>query len=219
MENASVYPDGQMGGNKYTLVDSYGNLICTVVQGNQEQKGILELIKHGEKLYDAKAEGTSLKEKLEEHYFRPLWKLSEYHKKDLVFDYEDAPIEGAVFEIYAAEDIYTQELDKEKLSEYGVSLDDYLVWHKNDKVGTITTDQTGYGYLADLYIGSYYIREVTAGDGFVLNDEIQYFEITPQEQKVNFEWVSSDYKNRRQKVCLEVTKKDVETGEKLAGAV
>lgn len=219
VENASVYPDGQMGGNKYTLVDSYGNLICTVVQGNQEQKGILELIKHGEKLYDAKAEGTSLKEKLEEHYFRPLWKLSEYHKKDLVFDYEDAPIEGAVFEIYAAEDIYTQELDKEKLSEYGVSLDDYLVWHENDKVGTITTDQTGYGYLADLYIGSYYIREVTAGDGFVLNDEIQYFEITPQEQKVNFEWVSSDYENRRQKVRLEVNKEDVETGEPLAGAV
>ena len=219
VENASVYPDGQMGGNKYTLVDSYGNLICTVVQGNQEQKGILELIKHGEKLYDAKAEGTSLKEKLEENYFRPTWKLPEYHKNDLIFDYQDAPIEGAVFEIYAAEDIYTQELDKEKLSEYGVLPDDYLVWHKDDKVGTITTDQTGYGYLADLYIGSYYIREVTAGEGFVLNDEIQYFAITPQEQKVNFAWVSSDYENRRQKVRLEVTKKDVETGEKLAGAV
>ena len=219
VDNDSVYPDGQMGGNKYTLTDSYGNLICTVVQGNQEQKGILELIKHGEKFYDAAEEGASLQEKLDEHYFRPVWELPEYHKKDLIFDYEDAPIEGAVFEIYAAEDIYTQELDKEKLSEYGVPLEDYLVWHKDDKVGTITTDQTGYAYLADLYIGSYYIREVTAGDGFVLNDEIQYFEITPQEQEVNFEWVSSDYENRRQKVRLEVSKEDVETGESLAGAV
>ena len=43
IDNATVYPDGQMGNNRYTLMDQYGNLICTVCQDNQEKKGILEL--------------------------------------------------------------------------------------------------------------------------------------------------------------------------------
>ena len=92
-----------------------------------------------------------------------------------------------------------------------VDTDAYLVWHQDEKIATLTTDRTGYAYLADLYIGSYYIREVTAGDGFVLNPEVQYFSITPQEQTVNFEWVSSDYVNARQKIRMGVEKTDVET--------
>lgn len=99
------------------------------------------------------------------------------------------------------------------MEEYGVDTDAYLVWHQDEKIATLTTDRTGYAYLADLYIGSYYIREVTAGDGFVLNPEVQYFSITPQEQTVNFEWVSSDYVNARQKIRMGVEKTDVETKE------
>lgn len=220
IDNVTVYPDGQMGNNRYTLTDQYGNLICTVCQDNQEQKGILELIKHGEKLYGASdREGTPLKDKISASYFRQIWNAAEYEVRDQVFEYQDAPIEGAVFEVYAAEDIYTQELDRSLLAEYGVDTDAYLVWHQDEKIATLTTDWTGYAYLSDLYIGSYYIREVTAGDGFMLNPEVQYFSITPQEQTVNFEWVSSDYVNQRQKIRLEVEKKDVETKESLAGAV
>ena len=220
IDNATVYPDGQMGNNRYTLMDQYGNLICTVCQDNQEQKGILELIKHGEKLYGASdREGTALKEKISTSHFRRIWNAAEYEVRDQVFEYQDAPIEGAVFEVYAAEDIYTQELDRRLLEEYGVDTDAYLVWHQDEKIATLTTDRTGYAYLADLYIGSYYIREVTAGDGFVLNPEVQYFSITPQEQTVNFEWVSSDYVNARQKIRMGVEKTDVETKEPLAGAV
>ena len=219
IDNNSVYPNGQMGENKYTLVDSYGNLICTVFQDNKEQKGILELIKHGEKLYDADDTGIALNEKIDPDDFRFIMNEPEYHAQDYVFDYQDAPIEGAVFDIYAAEDIYTQEIDDTMLDEYGVDVSEYLVWEKDEKVATITTDKTGYAYLSGLYIGKYYIQEVTAGDGFVLNPEIQEFEITPQDQTVNFEWVSSDYENQRQKIALEVHKEDVEAGEPLSGAI
>ena len=127
IDNATVYPDGQMGNNRYTLMDQYGNLICTVCQDNQEQKGILELIKHGEKLYGASdREGTALKEKISTSHFRRIWNAAEYEVRDQVFEYQDAPIEGAVFEVYAAEDIYTQELDHRLLEEYGVDTDAYL---------------------------------------------------------------------------------------------
>ena len=40
IDNASVYPDGQLGEHKYTLEDSHGNLVCTVIQDNKEQKGV-----------------------------------------------------------------------------------------------------------------------------------------------------------------------------------
>ena len=219
IDNASVYPDGQLGEHKYTLEDSHGNLVCTVIQDNKEQKGVLELVKHGEKLYGAESAGASLEEKLDPEEFRFLMNTPEYRAQDYVFDYRDAPIEGAVFAVYAAEDIYTQQLDASRLPEYGVDTARYLVWEKDEKVASITTDKTGYAYLAGLYIGKYYIREVTAGDGFALNQEIQEFEITPQEQTVNFQWISSDYENQRQKIALEIRKEDVETGEPLAGAV
>ncbi len=219
LDNNSVYPDGQMGEHKYTLVDSYGNITCTVFQDNQEQKGVLELIKYGEQLYDAKDSGTSLKEKLDDSYFRRIWREDPYDAKDYIFEYQDAPVAGAVFEVYAAENIYTQELDKDLLEEYGVDVSDYLVWRKDQKVAEITTDSTGYAYLADLYIGRYYIKETVAGEGFVRNPEIQEFEITPQDQKVSLTWVSSIWKNERQKIALETVKQDVESGEPLEGAV
>lgn len=219
IDNQSVYPNGQMGENRYTLEDSHGNLVCTVFQDNKEQKGILELVKHGEKLYGAEDTGPSLKEKLNPEEFRFIMGTPEYSAGDYVFDYRDAPIEGAVFDIYAAEDIYTQELDAALLHDYGVDVSRYLVWEKDEKVASITTDKTGYAYLSGLYIGKYYIREVTAGDGFALNQEIKEFAVTKQDQSVNFQWIGSDYENQRQKIDLKIRKENVESGEPLSGAV
>lgn len=196
LDNASVYPEGQMGEHKYLMTDSYDNLVCTVYQENQEQKGILELIKYGEKLYNAHSEGG-----------------------DYWFEYQDAPVERAVFEVYAAEDIYTQELDKALLNEYRVNLSDYLVYKKDQKVATLTTDRTGYAYLSDLYIGKYTIREVYAGEGFVQNTQVQTFEITAQEDHVNFIWAQSLYENQRQKIDLQIQKEDADDGSRLQGAV
>lgn len=196
VDNSSVYPEGQMGERKYMLTDSYGNLVCTVFQDNQEQKGILELIKYGEKLYGVERSG-----------------------EDYRFVYQDAPVEGAVFEVYAAEDIYTQELDTARLAEYGVSTDDYRVYAKDQKVAALTTDRTGYAYLADLYIGKYYIRETYSGEGFVRNPKIQHFEITAQDEHVSFEWVQSLYENQRQKINLQIQKEDADNGTGLKGAV
>ena len=69
INNGAVYPDGQMGTNKYALKDQYGNLIVTVLQENQEQKGIIEIYKHGEQLSAAEAAGKTIKEKLPQGAF------------------------------------------------------------------------------------------------------------------------------------------------------
>lgn len=191
--NGAVYPDGQMGSNKYALQDGYGNLTVTVLQKNQAQKGIVGIYKHGEQLAAI--------------------------EKDSVFQYEDAPIEGAQFQIVALEDIYTQELDAEILEQYDVWKESYLLHKEGAVVATVTTDRNGWGYAAGLPIGKYKIVETVAGDGFVLNTAETEFEITSQEQTVNFDIHSVDYKNERQKLEIEVGKTNAETKEPLAGAI
>lgn len=219
IDNGTVYPDGQMGTNKYALADEYGNLTVTVLQENQEQKGILEITKHGEQLAGARESGKTLFEKLEGEPFRAIKNAPEKDSRDLIFQYEDAPVEGAVFQVIAEEDIYTQEVDRALFDSYLVKREQYLVYKKGDVAATITTDRNGYGYAADLYIGKYKLVETTAGEGFVLNKKETEFEITGHEQTVNFDFHTADYKNERQKLEISVKKQDRETKEALAGAV
>ena len=191
--NGAVYPDGQMGTNKYALHDSYGNLVVTVLQENQEQKGILEVYKHGEKLVSVTGE---------KHFL-----------------YQDVPISGAKFQIIAEEDIYTQEISKEMIGQYKIDKTKYLLYKKGDVIETLTTDNSGFAYMAGLYLGKYKLVEVEAGDGFVLNKEEYLFEITPQEQTVSFIIENADYKNERQKLEIQVLKKDADSKLVLKGAL
>ena len=219
INNGAVYPDGQMGTNKYALTDEYGNLTVTILQENQEQKGIIEITKHGKQLSAVKKDSVTLLDKLAEEPFRPIKKAEESTAKDIIFSYEDAPVEGAVFEIVAAEDIYTQEIDKTMPDNAPIRKAEYLLYQEGDVAATVTTDHNGWGYAANLYIGKYKIRETIAGNGFVLNKKETAFEITKKEQHVNFDIHTADYENERQKLEITVKKQDDETGTSLAGAV
>ncbi len=219
INNGSVYPDGQMGENKYALADEHGNLTVTVLQENQEQKGIVEITKHGEQLSGVHEDEETLLDKLKSGPYREIERAKESAYKDLIFEYEDAPVEGAVFDIIAAEDIYTQEVQKDLSDSCQVKKEQYLIHKKGEVAATITTDRNGWGYAADLYIGKYKIVETTAGDGFVLNKTEKEFEITKKEQTVSFDIHTADYKNERQKLEIAIKKQDQETGRPLAGAV
>lgn len=219
INNGAVYPDGQMGTNKYALTDEYGNLTVTILQENQEQKGIIELKKHGEQLSGFHKDTETLLDKLRGEPFREIKGTAESTHRDMVFEYEDAPVEGAEFNIIAAENIYSQELQKNLFDAYHVDVQKYLIHREGDVVATITTDKNGWAYAAGLYIGKYKIVETVAGDGFVLNTEETEFEITGGEQHINFDFHSADYKNERQKLEITVEKQDEEDKRPLAGAV
>jgi len=190
----SVLPDA--------AIDQYGRVIVTVRQENKQQKGILEITKMGEQLYDAEITGSVSGSDSDVH---------------TDFVYEIAPVRGAQFEVFAAEDIYSQHIDGDQLGSYNAG--QYLVWEKGDTVGTITTDQMGYAYLADLYLGKYGVREVVAGDGFILNEFEDEFEITAAESTKNYIVYGTTYENKRQKAGASVVKKDADTGKPVAGAV
>jgi uncharacterized surface anchored protein len=219
ISNAVVFPDGQMGEGKNGYIDAYGRQILVVEQENQEQKGLVEIYKTGEQLYAVESTDVSLADKLGDIPFCSLMKREEFTAADQNFIYQKAPVAGAVFEIYAAEDIYTQQLQRELLDYYVDDIRCFLVWEKDQPVGRITTDTSGYGYLAGLYIGSYYIKEVTAGDGFVRNDQVEFFTVTAAEPSQSILVYESHYENERQKVKIAAVKQDAERETALAGAV
>lgn len=73
---------------------------------------------------------------------------------------------GAVFDIYANEDI--------------IGEDNRIAFRKGDCLGDkyqITIDDNGFGQSDALYPGKYYAVEIKAPDGYVLDSTPQYFEI------------------------------------------
>ena len=167
-------------------VDSVsGDVIIEAVYENHPVKGKLKIVKQGEVL-----DGFS---------------------KDFVYEVEN--LKGAVFEVYAAEDIYTADFQKDaegnRILEYAAG----------ELVGTVTTDENGEAFLSDLPLGSYRIKEVTAPEGFILNDEVQTVTFTYKDQNTPVIEQEAVFQNDRQKVEASVVKKDAETQATVAGAV
>lgn len=106
--------------------------------------------------------------------------------------YETGGMEGAVYEIRAAEDIYT--------------LDGTLRAEKGAVVDTITTDENGKASSTLLYLGKYEITETQAPDGMVLNTESQTVELTYAGQEVDVTETSAGFYNERQKVLISLDK-------------
>lgn len=101
-------------------------------------------------------------------------------------------MEGAVYEIRAAENIYT--------------LDGTLRAEKGTVVDTVTTDADGQASSGLLYLGKYEIVEIQAPDGMVLNTESKTVELTYAGQEVDVTETSADFYNERQKVQISLAK-------------
>lgn len=129
--------------------------------------------------------------------------------------YEEQKIQGAEFEVYAKEDIYEianngnisaqpDEIDtgETDIPEQQGEQETKLLYAKDTLVKRILTGEQGKAELENLPIGKYYVREVKAGEGFVLNQEIKEFEIVNQGEDKSIQKVEIVYKNERQKVNL-----------------
>ena len=162
-----------------------GDVVIEAVYENHPVKGKLKIVKQGEVL-----DGFS---------------------KDFVYEVEN--LAGAVFEVYAAEDIYTADFQKDAEGNR------ILEYSAGELVGTVTTDENGEAYLTDLPLGSYKIVEATAPEGFVLNGEAQTVTFTYKDQETPVIEQEAVFQNERQKVEVSVVKKDAETQATVEGAV
>ena len=168
----------------YQMDSVSGDAIITVTYENHPVKGKLVIHKSGETLKS--------------------------FKKDFV--YEEASLEGAEFEIYAAEDIFTPD---HQVDEQG---NRHVIYAKDTLVKTVTTNKNGEAVIKDLPLGKYRVKETKAPAGFVLNQDSQEVAFIYKDQNTPEIEEKLEFSNERQKVELSVEKQDAETGKALKGA-
>lgn len=107
--------------------------------------------------------------------------------------YKETGLAGAVYGIYAAEDIYT--------------LDGTLRYSKGEKVATLTTSADGTVTSEPLFLGKFEIREEQAPYGTVLNTEPMYVELTYAGENIEVTATTVSVINERQKAIINLLKK------------
>ena len=106
--------------------------------------------------------------------------------------YSISNLKGAIFEIYAAEDITT--------------LDGTVRYEQGTLVDTITTDDDGVAKSKELYLGKYTVIEKTAPNGYVHNGTKYDVELTYAGQNVSVTSTDISVYNDRQKVSVSLKK-------------
>lgn len=106
--------------------------------------------------------------------------------------YSISNLKGAIFEIYAAEDITT--------------LDGTVRYEQGTLVDTITTDDDGVAKSKELYLGKYTVIEKTAPNGYVHNAAKYDAELTYAGQNVSVTSTDISVYNDRQKVSVSLKK-------------
>ena len=146
-----------------------GITVIEVVRSNMAQKGTITVSKSGE-IFAGVTENNGM--------YQPTFAVG--------------GLEGAVYEITAAEDIYT--------------LDGTLRASKGEVVDTVTTGTDGTAKSKELYLGKYEIRETKAPFGMVLNTEVRTAELVYAGQDIAVTETSAGFYNERQRVVINFTK-------------
>lgn len=107
-------------------------------------------------------------------------------------EYSISGLSGAVFEIYADEDITTP--------------DGTVRAKKDELVATLKTNTKGTATSKQLYLGKYRVVEKTAPNGFVLNRTVNHIALTYAGQNEKVTNTSTSFTNDRQKVEIDLTK-------------
>ena len=146
-----------------------GVTIIEVEKSNVAQKGVIHIKKTGE-VFSSVTESDGI--------YQPVYSVQ--------------GLPGAVYEITAAEDIYT--------------LDGTLRYSAGEVVDTIETDKSGIATSKELYLGKFNVKEIQAPYPMVLNDEIHEVELVYAGQDVEITEAETGFYNERQKVKVSIQK-------------
>lgn len=143
--------------------------IVEVKLGNYAQKGVIKISKSGE-VFASVTESDGI--------YQPVYAVQ--------------GLPGAVYEIKAAEDVYTR--------------DGTLRYRAGEVVDTVTTGEDGPAESQPLYLGKYEITEIQAPDGMVLNTEPYTAELVYAGQEIEITETAASFQNDRQKAQLSLCK-------------
>ena len=160
-----------------------GVTIVKAEKKNTPQKGTITVEKTGEIFSNITAVGGGYTDENGNDIALPTIYQPEYSASGLA---------GAVFEIYADEDITTP--------------DGTVRVKKGELVATLKTNSKGTATSKQLYLGKYRVVEKTAPYGFVLNCTVNHIELTYAGQNEKVTNTSTSFTNDRQKVEIDLTK-------------
>lgn len=160
-----------------------GVTIVKTEKKNTPQKGTITVEKTGEIFSNVTAVGGGYTDENGNDVTLPTIYQPEYSVSGLA---------GAVFEIYADEDITTP--------------DGTVRYTKDTLVDAITTGEKGTATSKQLYLGKYRVVEKTAPNGFVLNRTVNHIALTYAGQNEKVTNTSTSFTNDRQKVEIDLTK-------------
>lgn len=146
-----------------------GVTVVKVKAKDMAQKGVINITKTGE-IFSSVEENKGV--------YTPKYSISN--------------LKGAIFEIYAAEDITT--------------LDGTVRYEQGTLVDTITTDNNGVAKSKEFYLGKYTVIEKTAPNGYVHNSTKYDVELTYAGQNVSVTSTDISVYNDRQKVAVSLKK-------------
>ena len=163
--------------------DENGVTIVKAEKKNTPQKGTITVEKTGEIFSNVTAVGGGYTDENGNDVALPTTYQPEYSVSGL---------SGAVFEIYADENITTP--------------DGTIRYTKDTLVDTITTGKKGTATSKQLYLGKYRVVETVAPYGTVINPEPHTVELTYSGQNEKVTNTSTSFTNDRQKAEIDLTK-------------
>lgn len=160
-----------------------GVTIVKTEKKNTPQKGTITVEKTGEIFSNVTAVGGGYTDENGNDVTLPTIYQPEYSVSGLA---------GAVFEIYADEDITTP--------------DGTVRAKKDELVVTLETNTKGTAISKQLYLGKYRVVEKTSPYGFILNRTVNHIELTYAGQNEKVTNTSTSFTNDRQKAEIDLTK-------------
>ena len=163
--------------------DENGVTIVKAEKKNTPQKGTITVEKTGEIFSNVTAVGGGYTDENGNDVALPTIYQPEYSVSGL---------SGAVFEIYADEDITTP--------------DGTVRVKKDTLVATLKTNEKGTATSNELYLGKYRVVETVAPNGTVLNKTVNHIELTYAGQNEKVTNTSTSFVNERQKAEIDLLK-------------
>lgn len=157
--------------------------VITVTAYDMAQKGKITVTKTGEGFVSVAVSGKEVENEdgstiLTDCIYQPV--------------YEDVALAGAVYDVIAAEEIYTG--------------DGTLRYEAGTIVDQIITDENGAATTKELYLGKYQVIETQAPEGYVLNSTPADVELVYAGQEVSVTDAATGFENERQKIRIDAVK-------------
>ena len=188
--------------------DSDGDPVIEVVIEDTPVKGSISITKAGEVLT-----GTEYDTIVDR-----IMSAIDQEDRSLDFIYEEQNLAGAVFQLIAAEDIYTPDHQKDENGKRTLEMINGVPASAGAVVATLTTDENGEASMEDLPLGKYQVVEIEAPKGFVLCVEPFPVELTYKDDHTDVVYGNADFVNERVKTKLSVIKTDGVTKNPVEGA-